>query len=497
MTPIAQVEQLTICAGTTTVLEDAELVAERGSIVALVGSSGDGKTTLLQALIGHVAPGLHRAAGSVTIDGSDPFALGTRALRRLRRTRVAFVGQDPMSRLSPSHRVRDVVGELAPSENRDDAIAQALIRAGLPDEDGKLLRRRACQLSGGQLRRLALARALVREPVLLLLDEPTGGLDALRARRMATELRALAARGTTIVMASHDLDHVNAVADIVIAIKRGCVGPAVQRAGRPRSPLRAAPATAERLRATSVRALAGDREVISDLSISAPAGAMLALVGPSGSGKTTLLRYVAGLAAGSGDVVLDGQTLARHVRDRHVDERRRIQYVAQDPLGALNPARTVADTLARPLRRHQDLEAQPAAEAAAELLEAVALPAALLHRRPHQLSGGQRQRVALARALAAAPQVLLCDEMTSALDEQTSHRILEMLCARQRATGLTIIWSTHDLALARRFADDTLDLDPERDLDHDHDHERSDVAARMADDLEAAARPRRDEVRLP
>jgi len=481
MTLIAQVEQLSICAGKNAVLEDAELVVEQGSVVALVGSSGDGKTTLLQALIGHVAPGLRRTAGSVAIDGSDPFALDTRALRRLRRTRVAFVGQDPMSRLCPSHRVRDVVGELAPSENRDSAIAQALARAGLPDDDGTLLGRRAYELSGGQLRRRALARALVREPVLLLLDEPTGGLDPLRARRMATELRAVAARGTAIVMASHDLDHVNEVADVVIAIKRGRVAPPVQRSHRRRSPSRA-PAVGERLRATSVRALAGDREVVRDLSISASAGTTLALVGPSGSGKTTLLRYLAGLAAGSGDVVLDGRPLARHIRDRRLDERRRIQYVPQDPLGALNPARTVADALSRPLRRHRGLEARPAAQAAGELLEAVALPAALLQRRPHQLSGGQRQRVALARALAADPHVLLCDEMTSALDVQTSHRVLEMLYDRQEATGLTIIWATHDLALARRFADETLDLD----------HERADIAARTAPDLEVQPQPQRD-----
>jgi len=487
MTPIARVEHLTICAGTTTVLQDAELAVARGSIVALVGSSGDGKTTLLQALIGHLAPGLRRTAGSVDVDGSDPFTLDTRRLRRLRRTRVAFVGQDPMSRLCPSHRVRDVVGELAPSEDRDSAVAQALARAGLPDDDGKLLRRRACELSGGQLRRLALARALVRDPVLLILDEPTGGLDAPRARRMATELRALAASGTAIVLASHDLDHVAEVADVVIAIKRGRVAPAVPRAQRPPSPSRAPAASAERLRASSVRALAGGREVVRGVSIGAPAGATLALVGPSGSGKTTLLRYLAGLAAGSGDVVLDGRALAHHVRDRHVDERRRIQYVPQDPLGALNPARTVAATLARPLRRQRGLEAQPAAEAAAELLEAVGLPAALLHRRPHQLSGGQRQRVALARALAADPDVLLCDEMTSALDEQTGHRVLEMLYARQQASGLTIIWATHDLALARQFADETLDLDPER----------PDIAAPTANDLEGRTPPQLDGVRLP
>jgi len=463
MTVVARVEGLTISAATKAVLEDAALDVERGSVVALVGSSGGGKTTLLQALIGHVGPGLRRTAGTVAIEGSDPFALDRGALRALRRTRVALVGQDPMSRLCPSHRVRDVVGELAPpGADRDGAIADALERAGLPGDE-QLLCRRACELSGGQRRRLALARALVRDPALLLLDEPTGGLDALRARRVGTELRALAARGTTIVLASHDLDHVHQVADAVIGIERGRVGPVARRAPRARAASRSRPAAvAVRLRATSVRALAGGRVIVDDISLSVAAGATLALVGPSGSGKTTLLRYLAGLAPGSGEVLLDGTALASGVRDRRADERRRIQYAAQDPLGALNPTRTVAATLARPLRRHGALGKPAATRAAAALLESVALPSALLHHLPGELSGGQRQRVALARALAADPQVLLCDEITSALDEQTGEGVLEMLRARQLETGLTIVWATHDLALARRFSDATLDLDHTR-----------------------------------
>jgi len=460
MTVVAHVEQLTIRAATRTVLEDAELVVERGSVVALVGSSGGGKTTLLQALIGHVGPGLRRTAGTVAVGGSDPFALDPGALRAFRRTRVALVGQDPMSRLCPTHRVRTVVGELAPSEDRDSAILQALERAGLP-ADEQLLRRRACELSGGQLRRLALARALVRDPSLLLLDEPTGGLDAVRARRVASELRALAERGTTIVLASHDLDHVRAMTDVVIRIERGRIAAAAQATRRQRAAAQPPAAAPERLRATAVRALAGNRAVVEGVGLSVPAGATLALVGPSGSGKTTLLRYLAGLARGSGEVLLDGRALARRVRDRRPDERRRIQYVAQDPLGALNPVRTVADTLARPLRRHRALDAHAATAVAAELLEAVALSHKLLHHRADQLSGGQRQRVVLARALAADPHVLLCDELTSALDEHTSEHVLATLRGRQQETGITIIWATHDLALARSFSDATLDLDPE------------------------------------
>jgi peptide/nickel transport system ATP-binding protein len=459
MTAIAQVDGLTIHAGPKPVLRDAELVVHPGASVALVGPSGGGKTTLLQALVGHLGRGLRRTAGSVAVDGRDPFGLAPDGLRTLRRTSVALVAQDPMSQLCPSHRVHDVVGELAPADERDAAIAHALLRAGLSDNE-ELRRRRACELSGGQLRRLALARALVRAPALLLLDEPTGGLDALRGRGLAAELRRLAASGTAIVLASHDHDHVRRVADVVVRIEHGHIA-------RPRPRARLAPAAslcaprgAERLRATSICALAGGRPVIRDMDISASQGATLALVGPSGSGKTTLLRYLAGLAPGSGDVLLDGRPLERRVRDRRADERRRIQYIAQDPLGSLNPSRTVASTLTRPLRRYRALSPNKATSLAVDLLNEVELPSALLDRHPHELSGGQRQRVAVARALAADPHVLLCDEVTSALDEDTSQRVLHMLRTRQRTTGLTIIWATHDLALARRFSDTTLDLDP-------------------------------------
>jgi peptide/nickel transport system ATP-binding protein len=276
---------------------------------------------------------------------------------------------------------------------------------------------------------------------------------------VATELRALAARGTTIVMASHDLDHVREVADVVMGMEGGRIAAPGRRPRRTASAPRPRTLAGERLRASSVRVLAGGREILRDVSLSTPAGATLALVGPSGSGKTTLLRYLAGLAAGSGDVMLDGRLLARRVRDRRADERWQMQYVAQDPLGALNPARTVSATLSRPLRRHGGLGKHAATAAAGQLLEAVALPSTLLQRRPDELSGGQRQRVALARALAADPPVLLCDEMTSALDEHTSERVLQMLRTRQNETGLTIVWATHDLALAERFSDATLDLD--------------------------------------
>jgi peptide/nickel transport system ATP-binding protein len=460
---VAHVAGLRLVAGASPILDGVDLAVSAGSLVALVGTSGGGKTTLLHALVGHVNPGLRRVGGSVTVFGKDPFALAPAELRHLRRTRVALVGQDPMSRICPHHRVREVLSEVAPRAGRADAVTDALRRARLPDTP-ELLRRRSYELSGGQLRRLALARALVRAPALLLLDEPTGGLDTATAREVLTMLREAADCGVAVILASHSVAYVATVADDVVRIEGGRVAQGGPRPGgdSAKRTERPTPSGPPLLRAEHAKAIAGigrrAQEVVHDARLSIRQGEMIAIVGPSGSGKTTLLRFLAGLADGTGDVSLDGHPLPVRVRKRSPKAQRRVQYIAQDPLGALNPTRTVAATLARPLRRYRGLEGTAARLAAAELLAAVELHVDLLDRRPAELSGGQRQRIAIARALAFDPDVLLCDEITSALDPRTGEEVLEMLHRCRCENGLAIIWVSHDLALAQRFADEVFRL---------------------------------------
>ena len=465
MTRAAVVRNLSIAAGAAgpAVLAEVDLELAPGEIVALTGASGSGKSTLLRSLAGRIAPGLQRTAGSVTVLGLDPFALDPVALRRLRRHDVAFSGQDPMRTLQPHHRVRTILGELAPPRAARDPRLEVLELVGMPDP-AAMLDRRTWELSGGQVRRVALARALIRRPRLLLLDEPTAGLDPLAARTLLAILPRLAAEhGVTVLLATHAHAHAHAVADRVLALDGGRL---TAPAAAPRVPRlaphdRPAPAPAL-LDARDVRVRVGRRrrsvEVVVGVSLSVRAGDVVAVVGASGSGKTSLLRHLAGLAEGSGAVTLDGRPLAARVRERSRAQRRAVQYVPQDPLGALNPSRTVADALVRPLRRGGGIDGAAARCAAARLLADVELDEALLERRPAALSGGQRQRVSLARALAWEPRILLCDEITSALDGPTGDAVLDLLrrIGRRRALGVVLV--THDHAQAQRYADHAIML---------------------------------------
>ncbi|WP_371679879.1 ABC transporter ATP-binding protein [Streptomyces sp. NBC_01276] len=455
--------------GGPVLLRPVSLTVPAGRITALTGPSGSGKTTLLRALTGHLPEGAFVTAGTLEVLGTEPGSLGAEELRLLRRTRIAYVGQDPGSALNPRMRIRRIVAETAVDPGR--AAVLALLReCRLPVDDG-LPERRPTAVSGGQQRRVALARALAREPELLLLDEPTAGLDPALRDEIGVLLRQLAAaRGLTVVMACHDPELVGACADRVVRLP-GPPQPQPDTGSRPRSPLvratvtppRAAPAAAPvpagpagGLRARGVGVAfahrAGRHRALDAVDFDAEPGTATAVVGPSGSGKTTLLRVLAGLRApDSGTLTLDGVPLAATARRRAREQRRRVQLVPQNPLDALNPARTVGSALARPLRLHGGLRGPRSAAEVARLLEQVELPAEFAGRYPAELSGGQRQRVSLARALATAPDVLLCDEITSALDPDTSVAVMELLRRLRVERRMTVVLVSHEPDLVAAY----------------------------------------------
>ncbi|ANS63567.1 ATPase component of various ABC-type transport systems with duplicated ATPase domain protein [Streptomyces lincolnensis] len=460
------------------VLEDVDLDLAPGELLAVVGESGSGKTTLALAALGHTGPGLRPTGGDVRLDGHRLLRLDERRLRRVRAAMCGYVAQDPRTALAPHLRVDAQIGEVlrargVPKERWAERAERALLLAGL-DRPHEVVHRRPHQLSGGQRQRVALAVALSVEPRLLVLDEPTSALDTVTSAAFLADLtRMRRETGAAVLLVSHDLGQVAGVADRVAVMDGGRIvelgpaeavlaepaserGRALVAAARPVVPASAADHEERTgddalLRASELSLVRGER-VLDGVSFALDPGDCLSVVGPSGCGKTTLLRCLAGLdAPTNGGIRLHGEALARHVRDRDPGQRRRVQLVPQDPYASLNPRHTVAAIVGRPLAFRPDIPAERQPAEVERLLAQVGLDPELGGRLPGALSGGQRQRVALARALAADPEVLLCDEVTSALDPSVATAVTELIARLRTELGLAVVMVTHDLSVAARL----------------------------------------------
>ncbi|GFH39138.1 ABC transporter ATP-binding protein [Streptomyces pacificus] len=473
---LAEISGLTLgpAAGGPPVLHDVGLSLPRGRVLGVVGRSGSGKSSLAYSLLGHVRPGLELRDGTVRVAGLDPFD-GANS-RRLRGRTVSYLGQDPAASLNPALRIGTQIAEavrLRSSARRSAdvraRVEELLLSVRLP-ADRAFLRRLPRQLSGGQAQRVGLAVALAGRPSLLVLDEPTSGLDPVLADGIRTLLaEVLSAGDRAALLVSHDPAWLATVADEVIRLDCGRIVegglpkasvpvPTSQGVpvGGPRTTAVGAETDGGGLSLRSLYAAHGRVPVLHDVSLTVPEGSCTAVVGPSGSGKTTLARCLAGLhppARGS-------------VAWLHADMPRGrgnpVHLVAQDVRGALNPRESAGDALMRPLRGVRGRSAQEASGRALRLLGLVGLDADVLPRRPGELSGGQRQRVALARTLAAEPRVLVCDEITSALDPDTAGGVLKLLDSLRETLGLTVVMVTHDLAAAAAHAERVVVLDAGR-----------------------------------
>ncbi|MEJ3746470.1 ATP-binding cassette domain-containing protein [Actinomycetes bacterium KLBMP 9797] len=458
MTDLVDVAGLCLHAAGMSIVDHVSFTVAKGESVALTGPSGSGKTSTALALLGHLRDGVEHLGGIVTVAGLPALPAPHPALRG---HTAAYLGQDPGLALNPYRRIRTTLLTAlgrTPRHRRRAAVEDLLTRVALrPD----LAERYPHQLSGGQQQRAALATALARQPRLLILDEPTSALDSDTAADIRTELTRVREQGVSLLWITHDLPTVIGAVDRVLALDAGRLvehTPAALAA--PTMPAPAARSGPPVLAVYDVGArFPGGPTLFEPVSFQVRPGSGLAVLGRSGTGKTTLARCLAGLhQPTTGSIQLDGHRLPADIRRRSRAQRAAVQLVAQDPAGALHPRQDVRTALARPLRLLRGLPTGADLDReVTRLLNAVHLPASFAGRLPAELSGGQRQRVALARALAASPRVLVCDEITSALDPATRDAILDLL-DELRTRGLALVIVTHDPHVAQRLAHDTLVL---------------------------------------
>lgn len=489
------------------ILDDINLRVDKGSVLGIVGESGSGKSTLALTMLGHLKPGLRYVSGHILVNDCDTMSAPAMGLRQLRRHVVAYVPQNTGLSLTPTKRIGSLIAEVLQiggaksAEETRMRVKELLQAVRLPNAEDTASRY-PHQLSGGQQQRCAIAMAIASRAELLILDEPTSALDATTHNQLLALLRTLIdERSLTIVCVTHDIRVVSRLCSHVAVMHQGKLveqgntdrilrtpqHPYTQKLieaqpswrGQRGSASRAAlPEDGHAVKALDIRDLAvrySRRSILSqlwplarpeetcpaiqDITFSVETSKIVGVIGESGSGKSTLLRTIAGASSiQNGRILLkETQDLAR-LKSRSIDLRQKIQLVWQNPVAALNPRQTVFEALDSPLRLYFNFSNAERRVRAGELLSLVQLTPDYLDRLPGELSGGQAQRVAIARACAAEPDIMLCDEITSALDVSVQAAVLDVIRSIRARTGCTFLFVSHDLAVVASIADEIIVL---------------------------------------
>ncbi|MDB5524112.1 MAG: transporter, ATP-binding protein [Rhizobium sp.] len=461
-----------------TIVDDVSLTLQKGKVLGLIGESGAGKSTIGLSSMGFGRGGVRITGGEVILNGRDILKAGRNGLRKLRGREVCYVAQSAAAAFNPAQRLMQQVVESSLKHGiatRAEAVRRAIAlfrKLSLPNPE-TIGNRYPHQVSGGQLQRVMTAMALCPEPDLIVFDEPTTALD------VTTQIDVLAAikdaiRDTHVaaLYITHDLAVVAQVADDIMVLRHGKLvekGSTYQIIKEPKQAYTQAlvsvhhvdheekqPSPKPILTVRNVTAAYGRGivKVLDNVSVDIHPGQTLAVVGESGSGKSTLARAITGLLPPSdGEITFDGRKLPARLSDRKKDDLRQLQMIYQMADVAMNPRHTVGTIIGRPLTFYFGLRGAERDRRVTELLEEIEMGRGFIDRYPAELSGGQKQRVCIARALAAKPRLIICDEVTSALDPLVANGILKLLLNLQKLEHVAYLFITHDIATVRSIAD--------------------------------------------